>query len=43
MNNKKEFERVYRTAEGVYGRSVTQLDIDRAYLRYLKVTGLSAA
>lgn len=37
MNSKKEFDRVYRRAEAVYGRTPTQLDVDRAYARYLKV------
>lgn len=42
MNSKKEFDRVYRRAEAVHGRTPTQLEIDRAYARYLSKTGEEA-
>lgn len=33
----KRFARDFRTIEGIYGRIPSDLDIDRAYARYVKL------
>lgn len=40
MENFKVFSRVYMAVEALYRRPYTQLDIERAFKRYLKVKGL---
>jgi hypothetical protein len=40
MTVKANFAEVYRKAEAVYGREPSDLDIDRAFLRYLKIVDL---
>jgi hypothetical protein len=42
MNSFKRFNIVYRTVEALYGRAVGELDVRRAYARYIKVTGEEA-
>jgi hypothetical protein len=43
MNSERRFTMVYRLVEGVYGRVPPALEIQRAYKRYLHVTGEEAA
>lgn len=38
MNSYKRFAFVYRTVEALYGRQITDLEILRAFKRYLHVT-----
>lgn len=35
---KSNFAKVYTVCENIYGRTVTALDVNRAFARYLKVT-----
>ncbi len=37
MKDRKVFDTVYRKAEAIYGRTVTDLDIERAYNRFMKI------
>lgn len=39
MNSYARFFAVYVAVESLYGRGFSTLDIERAYRRYLKITG----
>lgn len=39
MNSFRRFIQVYHAVEALYGRFASTLDVERAYRRYLKMTG----
>lgn len=39
MHDRKRFELVYRRCEALYGRTPSDLEIERAYQRYIKIVG----